>query len=200
MTVAQRFAAISRYFRRRRMERFAAELGLTAETRVLDIGGTPDNWQLLAAPPRLVLLNTPRAAEDLAGAPTWVAGDGRALPFRDAIRHQFALGVHAQRIRGAVENLVAGRLSLGHAVLCRLGLVFGLFSVAGAEAPATGFGDQIFVPIVSDGAIIHAQNVGTLQARFQITYEYGDAVQSGWIKPGSSWTFIASSAAGRNHS
>jgi hypothetical protein len=80
---AQCFAAISRHFRRRRMARFAAELGLTPETRVLDIGGTPDNWQLLAVPPRLVLLNTPRAAEDLAGAPTWVAGDGRALPFRD---------------------------------------------------------------------------------------------------------------------
>ena len=84
MTAAQRFAAISRHFRRRRMARFAAELGLTPETRVLDIGGTPDNWQLLAAAPRLVLLNTPRAAGDLAGASTWVAGDGRALPFRDA--------------------------------------------------------------------------------------------------------------------
>ena len=83
MTAAQRFAAISRHFRRRRMARFAAELELTPETRVLDIGGTPDNWKLLDAPPRLVLLNTPRAAEDLAGAPVWVAGDGRALPFRD---------------------------------------------------------------------------------------------------------------------
>lgn len=83
MTVAQRLAGISRRFRQRRMARFAGELGITAETRVLDIGGTPDNWRLLAAPPRLVLLNTPRAAEDLAGAPTWVAGDGRALPFRD---------------------------------------------------------------------------------------------------------------------
>jgi hypothetical protein len=65
------------------MARFAAELNLTSETRVLDIGGTPDNWQLLDRPPRLVLLNTPRAAADLAGTPTWVAGDGRALPFRD---------------------------------------------------------------------------------------------------------------------
>jgi hypothetical protein len=83
MTAAQRFGAISLHFRRRRMERFAAELGLTADTRVLDIGGTPDYWRLLAAPPRLVLLNTPRAAADLAGAQTWVAGDGRALPFRD---------------------------------------------------------------------------------------------------------------------
>jgi len=84
MTAAQCFAAISRHFRRRRMERFAVELGIASDTRVLDIGGTPDNWQLLAAPPRLVLLNTPRAAADLAGAPAWVAGDGRALPFRDA--------------------------------------------------------------------------------------------------------------------
>jgi len=84
MTAAQCFAAISRHFRRRRMLRFAVELGIASDTRVLDIGGTPDNWQLLAAPPRLVLLNTPRAAADLAGAPAWVAGDGRALPFRDA--------------------------------------------------------------------------------------------------------------------
>ncbi len=84
MNAAERFAAASRHFRRRRMARFVAELGITSETRVLDIGGTPDNWQLLAAPPRLVMLNTPRAAADLAGAPAWVAGDGRALPFRDA--------------------------------------------------------------------------------------------------------------------
>lgn len=83
MTAAERIAAISRHFRRRRMARFAAEMGIGAETCVLDIGGTWDNWRLLDRPPRLVLLNTPRAAADLAGAPIWVAGDGRALPFRD---------------------------------------------------------------------------------------------------------------------
>ena len=66
------------------MARFAGEMGITSETRVLDIGGTPDNWRLLSTPPRLVLLNTPRAAADLEGAPVWIAGDGRALPFRDA--------------------------------------------------------------------------------------------------------------------
>jgi len=77
-------AAISRYFRRRRMQRFARELGITAKTRVLDIGGTPDCWTLLRERPRLTLLNTPRAREDLAGAESWVAGDGRRLPFRDA--------------------------------------------------------------------------------------------------------------------
>jgi len=65
------------------MERFAREFAITAETRVLDIGGTPDNWRLIPARPHLVLLNMPRAHADLAGAADWVAADGRALPFRD---------------------------------------------------------------------------------------------------------------------
>ena len=65
------------------MQRFVRECAITAETRVLDIGGTPDNWQLIAVKPRLVLLNMPRARADLGDA-EWVAGDGRALPFRDS--------------------------------------------------------------------------------------------------------------------
>jgi hypothetical protein len=65
------------------MDRFARELGITASTRILDIGGTPECWSLLPIRPRLVLLNTPRAGEDLAAAEGWVAGDGRCLPFRD---------------------------------------------------------------------------------------------------------------------
>ena len=70
-------------FRRRRMERFLQEFPITSETRVLDIGGTPDCWELIPVRPRLVMLNTPRAKDDLAGAEAWVAGDGRQLPFRD---------------------------------------------------------------------------------------------------------------------
>jgi SAM-dependent methyltransferase len=66
------------------MQRFLRECRVTPETRVLDIGGTPDNWELIDMAPRLVLLNMPRAQADLAGAARWVAGDGRALPFRDA--------------------------------------------------------------------------------------------------------------------
>ncbi len=65
------------------MERFASEFKLTPETRVLDIGGTPECWDLLAVRPQLVLLNMPRAKEDLSGAASWVGGDGRQLPFRD---------------------------------------------------------------------------------------------------------------------
>ena len=65
------------------MRRFAREFAITAETRVLDVGGTPEFWNLLPAPPRVTLLNTPRTRAELAGAVSWVAGDGRALPFRD---------------------------------------------------------------------------------------------------------------------
>jgi len=65
------------------MERFVRELGIRPETRVLDIGGTLDIWQLVSVQPRLVLLNMPRAKSEMAGAANWVAGDGRCLPFRD---------------------------------------------------------------------------------------------------------------------
>jgi hypothetical protein len=66
------------------MRRFARELHITAETRVLDVGGTPETWDMLPVRPRVTLLNTPRAKGELAGAACWVAGDGRTLPFRDA--------------------------------------------------------------------------------------------------------------------
>jgi len=75
--------SISRYFRRRRMRRFASEFAITAETRVLDVGGTPDCWDMLPKPPRVVLLNTPRTKDELAGAANWVAGNGCSLPFPD---------------------------------------------------------------------------------------------------------------------
>lgn len=65
------------------MRRFTRQFAITAETRVLDVGGTPEFWNLLPAPPRVTLLNTPRTSAELAGAASWVAGDGRALPFRD---------------------------------------------------------------------------------------------------------------------
>jgi SAM-dependent methyltransferase len=76
------FAQISAHFRRRRMQRFASELRIGPQTRVLDIGGTPEYWNLLPEPPRVTLLNRPRARADVGGA-AWVAGDGRNLPFRD---------------------------------------------------------------------------------------------------------------------
>src|SRR3978361_2012140 len=77
------FLGWNAWFRKQRMRRFVRELGIAAETRVLDVGGTPEMWETLAVKPRLTLLNTPRTKEDMARAAWWVAGDGRALPFRD---------------------------------------------------------------------------------------------------------------------
>lgn len=76
------FAALSARFRRSRMQAFAREFGIAAETRILDIGGTPECWGLLENSPRVTLLNMPRAKSDV-GAVDWVAADGCRLPFRD---------------------------------------------------------------------------------------------------------------------
>jgi len=67
------------------MQRFVRACRITAQTRILDIGGTPNNWELLSVRPRVVLLNMPGAEEVFgSGAVQWVAADGRRLPFRDA--------------------------------------------------------------------------------------------------------------------
>jgi ubiquinone/menaquinone biosynthesis C-methylase UbiE len=73
------FSGISLHFRRRRMAAFARCMNITATTRVLDIGGTPECWELLEVKPRVTLVNMPRAGETMKAQ--WVAGDGCALPF-----------------------------------------------------------------------------------------------------------------------
>jgi hypothetical protein len=65
------------------MEQFARLFGVTAATRILDVGGAPETWDLLPVRPRVTLLNTPRTKEEMSRAAGWVAGDGRALPFAD---------------------------------------------------------------------------------------------------------------------
>jgi hypothetical protein len=71
------------YFRSRRMRRFASTFGITCETRILDVGGTPFNWSLLDIRPRVTIVNMPRAREAFDAQFTSVFADGRQLPFRD---------------------------------------------------------------------------------------------------------------------
>lgn len=73
-----------RYFRSRRMRRFARAFGITSQTTILDVGGTPFNWSLLEVQPRVSLVNMPRAREAFDDSFTCVFADGRRLPFRDA--------------------------------------------------------------------------------------------------------------------
>jgi len=59
-------------------------LGLTPESRVLDVGGTDGIWSLLPEQPRVVLLNLgapPRQARD--ERRQYVVGDACRLPFTD---------------------------------------------------------------------------------------------------------------------
>jgi hypothetical protein len=71
-----------RRFRGRRMRVFAQTFEITKETRVLDVGGTPELWGLLAVQPRLTILNLPRAAPGRSSCDV-VFASGCALPFAD---------------------------------------------------------------------------------------------------------------------
>src|SRR4029077_755886 len=78
--------SVTSSFRARRMYHCARLLGLGARTNVLDVGGTPELWELLPAElqPRVTLVNMPRAGVN--GWSGWlsVGGDGCRLPFRDS--------------------------------------------------------------------------------------------------------------------
>jgi hypothetical protein len=76
-------AGVMRRFRARRMQEFVARFGVTQDTRILDVGGTPANWLLAAMRPRVTLLNMPRGQERGECGFTFVSGDGCQLPFRD---------------------------------------------------------------------------------------------------------------------
>ena len=69
--------ATIRRFRRDRMAVFQRTFHLTPQTQILDVGGTGLNWSLIAARPKITLLNLPTSGE------ATVVGDGRHLPFRD---------------------------------------------------------------------------------------------------------------------
>jgi hypothetical protein len=72
-----------RRFRARRMRAFVIRFGVTEETRILDVGGTPANWLLAGVRPRVTLLNMPRGQERGEDGFAFISGDGCCLPFRD---------------------------------------------------------------------------------------------------------------------
>jgi hypothetical protein len=74
-------------FRRRRMARFAALFGLTASSRVIDIGGSVFNWSLLGVRPRVLVVNndSDSATRGQSSEPDIekICADGRDLPYPD---------------------------------------------------------------------------------------------------------------------
>lgn len=78
MDVRGRWGPVMRLFRRRRMDRFVAAMGLTSDSRVLDVGGSPSIWDASPVLPQLTFLNL---VPD--GDSRTVVGDARALDFPD---------------------------------------------------------------------------------------------------------------------
>jgi SAM-dependent methyltransferase len=88
MSIAERLSDVQKAFRAKRMRRFAAAFPLQANRRILDVGGTPEIWNLPggAAGRDVVLLNMPRAGAGHASSTAgleYVHGDGCDLPFAD---------------------------------------------------------------------------------------------------------------------
>lgn len=77
------FEPLQRHFRARRMAMLAKTIGLRADMRVLDVGGTIEIWRLAPVMPRIVLLNQAFWPHQIAGAEGVILGDGTTLPFPD---------------------------------------------------------------------------------------------------------------------
>jgi hypothetical protein len=110
------FDSLQRRFRERRMALLARTVGLTRNTRVLDVGGTVEIWRLAPVMPRLVLLNQQRARYEIGAGESVVLGDGAGLPFADqsfdlvfsnsVIEH---VGSRAEQARFAAEIARVGK-------------------------------------------------------------------------------------------
>lgn len=83
MSINSLHRLFARTFRPKRMRAFYETLGVTSETRIIDIGGTAFNWSLLRIKPRITVVNVVPPPSDLPDHIEWVQGDARALPFPD---------------------------------------------------------------------------------------------------------------------
>jgi hypothetical protein len=70
---------IARHFRPSRMALFYRKMGITAETRVLDVGGAPGIWDYLPFRPKVTLVNTLEYSS-LPDGFEFVKADARELP------------------------------------------------------------------------------------------------------------------------
>ena len=83
MDIHRVYRALGRGFRRRRMRRFERAFRPTAQTRILDVGGTRGAWDLVASQPRVTLLNLDRAALAESERFAAVTASGLRLPHAD---------------------------------------------------------------------------------------------------------------------
>src|SRR5947209_3510992 len=65
------------------MRLFEKNFGITSRTRILDVGGSADIWEVASVTPQLTILNLPSALGPCLSGTLLVGGDGRMLPFSD---------------------------------------------------------------------------------------------------------------------
>ncbi len=70
------------YFRPRRMRLFISVFGISQQTRIIDLGGTPFNWALIDEQPDVTMVNTHGDYKEFAPYKL-VIFDGSIVPFRD---------------------------------------------------------------------------------------------------------------------
>ena len=81
MNIHKLYGAIARRFRTRRMRDFIEAYQVTPETRILDVGGSLFNWQLIPIQPRLTIVNLMPPPASLPEHVEWIVTDGTTLPF-----------------------------------------------------------------------------------------------------------------------
>jgi len=83
MNIHEFYAKFGPHFRRKRMRTFESLLLPKAETKILDVGGSENNWLLIDIKPKVILLNVSTSEGKISGRFTHVHGDGRKLPYGD---------------------------------------------------------------------------------------------------------------------
>lgn len=83
MNIHDAYLPIGRRFRMRRMHDFERRFHISSDTRILDVGGTPQLWALLDVRPKILMLNLTITQEDMPENIESVIGDGTNLPYED---------------------------------------------------------------------------------------------------------------------
>lgn len=87
MNIQQLYHPVLTHFRAKRMKQFYAELGITAATKILDVGGAPWVWMIAGdnglPAPQITILNIFPEHRQLPPNMRWIVGDGCDMPFQN---------------------------------------------------------------------------------------------------------------------
>lgn len=79
MKVSDIYETLSLYFRKRRMREFESRFLVNDSTRILDLGGTTFNWELIKSKPSITIVNILEPPENMPSNINWIKGDAIEL-------------------------------------------------------------------------------------------------------------------------